>query len=98
MFCPMARHELFSTRLVPAVLTSSYVWAYPALRQHAPSSVSATGETVAVQPSATALALGGPVAPERRAPGRSLLARARPRHAALGFVLALSAVLNTRSL
>ena len=60
--------------------------------------MSATGETVAVEPSETALPLDGAVPGERRAPGRSLLARARPRHAALGCVLALSAVLNTRDL
>ncbi|HTA33734.1 MAG TPA: glycosyltransferase family 39 protein [Solirubrobacteraceae bacterium] len=60
--------------------------------------MSATGETVAVEPSETALALDDAVADDRRAPWRSLLARARPHHAALGCILALSAVLNTRNL
>ncbi len=60
--------------------------------------MSATGETIAVEPSETTPPLDGAVAGDRRAPGRSLLARARPRHAALGCVLALSAVLNTRNL
>ncbi len=60
--------------------------------------VSATGETVAVEAADSATALGGTVAGERRTPRRSLFARARPRHAALGCVLALSAVLNTRNL
>jgi 4-amino-4-deoxy-L-arabinose transferase-like glycosyltransferase len=60
--------------------------------------VSATGETVAVEPSEAALPLGGAVGGDRRMPRPSLLTRARPRHAALGCVLALSALLNIRNL
>jgi 4-amino-4-deoxy-L-arabinose transferase-like glycosyltransferase len=58
--------------------------------------VSATGETVAVDQSETALPLGGASAGER--PRRSLLARVRPHHVALACIIALSAVLNTRNL
>jgi 4-amino-4-deoxy-L-arabinose transferase-like glycosyltransferase len=60
--------------------------------------VSATGETVAVEPSEAALPLGGAVGADRRMPRPSLLTRVRPRHAALACVLALSAVLNIRDL
>ncbi|MCW3019336.1 MAG: glycosyltransferase family 39 protein [Solirubrobacterales bacterium] len=60
--------------------------------------MSTTGETVAVEPSEAALPVGASDAVGRRVSLRSLLARARPHHAALGGVLALSAVLNTRNL
>jgi 4-amino-4-deoxy-L-arabinose transferase-like glycosyltransferase len=60
--------------------------------------VSATDETVAVEAADPTIALGGAAAGERRAPRRSLFARARPRHAALAGVLALSTVLDTRNL
>ena len=58
--------------------------------------MSATGETVAVDPPETALPLGDAAAAER--PLRSPLARVRPHHAALACIIALSAVLNTRNL
>ena len=60
--------------------------------------VSATGETTAVEPSEATLPAGGSVAVDRRISLRSLLARARPQHAALAAILAMSAVLNTRNL
>jgi 4-amino-4-deoxy-L-arabinose transferase-like glycosyltransferase len=60
--------------------------------------VSATGETLAVDASEAALPVGASIVEERRRWWRSLLARARPRHAALAGILALSAVLNTRNL
>ena len=60
--------------------------------------MSATGETVAVEASEAGLPAGASVAVERRISLRSLLARARPHHAALIGILALSAVLNTRNL
>ena len=60
--------------------------------------MSATGETAAVEAPEAVQPVGAPAAVERRISVRALRARARPQHLALGGVLALSAVLNTRNL
>jgi 4-amino-4-deoxy-L-arabinose transferase-like glycosyltransferase len=59
--------------------------------------VSAARETVVDAPEA-ALPFGTPATAERQSLLRSSLARARPRHAALAGIVALSAVLNTLNL
>jgi 4-amino-4-deoxy-L-arabinose transferase-like glycosyltransferase len=60
--------------------------------------VSATRETVVVDAPEAAPPLGAPATAERQSRLRSSLERARPRHAALAGIVALSAVLNTLNL
>jgi 4-amino-4-deoxy-L-arabinose transferase-like glycosyltransferase len=63
-----------------------------------PSVVSDAREVLAIDASEASLPIEAPAAPQRRHPLRSLAERAHPRHAALGAILALSAVLNTNKL
>ena len=60
--------------------------------------MSATDETLAVDASEATLPVGASAAVGRRISLRSLPTRVRPQHAALGGILALSAVLNTHNL
>jgi 4-amino-4-deoxy-L-arabinose transferase-like glycosyltransferase len=55
----------------------------------------AARRALVLQASGASLPLAAPAAGDRRRAPRSLAARARPRHAALGAILVLSAVLNT---